>query len=137
MAFLEKLRALLLFLAMENDNGDARALRENNLGRLSSNRLAKPEHMQLRKPISYLQSTKRHLIQNKTLRFLFFKESAPKHRVMQDINPVLLAFLSVGCFLAGMAGFEILASYGFVGFIFYYVGVLMVLLESLHCVFDR
>jgi hypothetical protein len=93
--------------------------------------------MQFRKPISYLQSTKRHLIQNKALRFLFFKESAPKHRVMQDLNPVLLAFLSVGCFLAGMAGFEILAMYGFVGFVLYYAGVLMVLLESLHCVFDR
>jgi hypothetical protein len=56
---------------------------------------------------------------------------------MQDFNPVLLAFLSVSCFLAGIAGFEMLARYGFVGFILYYVAVLMVLLESLHCVFDR
>jgi len=93
--------------------------------------------MEFRKPISYLQNTKRYLSQNKALRFLFFKENTPKHRVMQDLNPVLLAFLSVACFLLGMAGFEILARYGFIGFILYYVGVLMVLLESLHCVFDR
>jgi hypothetical protein len=112
-------------------------LLEDNLGRSTSTGLAENEHMQFRKPISYLQSTKRHLVQNEVLRFLFFKENAPKHKVMQDINPVLLAFLSVGCFLAGIVGFEILAKYGFIGFILYYVGVLMILLESLHCVFDR
>jgi hypothetical protein len=112
-------------------------LLEDNLGRCTSTGLAEHEHMQFRKPISYFQSMKRYLVQNKALRFLFFKEDVPQHRVMQDFNPVLLAFLSVGCFLAGIAGFEMLARYGFVGFILYYVAVLMVLLESLHCVFDR
>jgi hypothetical protein len=112
-------------------------LLEDNLGRSTRIALAEHEHMQFRNPISYLQNSKRYLLQNRALRFLFFKEDMPKHRVMQNLNPVFLAFLSVGCFIAGTAGFEILAKYGFIGFVFYDFMVLIVILESLHCVFDR
>jgi len=93
--------------------------------------------MEFRKPISFLLNTMKRLIQNEVLRFLFFIEKAPKHKVMQDINPLLLAFLSVGCFLAGIAGFTVLGNYGFVGFMFYYLAFIVGSLEMLHCIFDR
>jgi len=93
--------------------------------------------MEFRKPISFLLNTKKRLIRNETLRFLLFMEKAPKHKVMQDINPLLLSFLSVGCFLAGIAGFTVLGNYGFVGFMFYYFAFIVGSLELLHCIFDR
>jgi hypothetical protein len=73
---------------------------------------------------------------NKTLRFLFFVEYMPKHRVMDGINVAMLAALSVVTFLAGIGGFMLWGSYGLVGFLFYYVGMLIVMLEVLHCLFD-
>lgn len=66
-----------------------------------------------------------------------FIERDPKHRVMESINIPFLAFLSIGCFLAGLAGFVIWQQYTVIGFLLYYVGVLAVLLELLHCLFDR
>lgn len=112
-------------------------LYEDNLGRSTSFVLAERERMEFRKPISFLLNTKRRLVRNETLRFLLFIEKAPKHKVMQDINPLLLAFLSVGCFLAGIAGFTVFGSYGFVGFMFYYFAFIVGSLEILHCIFDR
>lgn len=99
--------------------------------------LAERERMEFRKPISFLLNTKKRLIRNETLRFLLFIEKAPKHKVMQEINPLLLSFLSVGCFLAGIAGFTVLGNYGFVGFMFYYFAFIVGSLEMLHCIFDR
>ena len=93
--------------------------------------------MEFRKPISFLLNTEKRLIRNETLRFLLFIEKAPKHKVIQDINPLLLSFLSVGCFLAGIAGITILGNYGFVGFMFYYFAFTVGSLEMLHCIFDR
>ena len=110
---------------------------EDNLGRSTSFGLAERERMEFRKPISFLLNTKKRLIRNETLRFLLFIEKAPKHKVMQDINPLLLAFLSVGCFLAAIAGFTVLGNYGFMGFMFYYFAFIVGSLEMLHCIFDR
>jgi hypothetical protein len=93
--------------------------------------------MEFRKPISFLLKTRKRLIRNETLKFLLFLEKAPKHKVMQDINLLLLSFLSVGCFLAGIAGFTVLGNYGFVGFMFYYLAFIVGSLELLHCIFDR
>jgi hypothetical protein len=56
---------------------------------------------------------------------------------MESIHIVFLASLSIVCFLAGLAGFVVWEYYGYFGFAFYQVGVLTVLLEFLHCVFDR
>lgn len=61
----------------------------------------------------------------------------PKHRVMESVNIFFLAFLSIGCFLAGLAGFGVWEFYGFFGFMVYYLGVLVIVLELLHCLFDR
>ena len=66
-----------------------------------------------------------------------FVEKVPKHRVMESISIPFLAFLSIGCFAVGLAGFIVWEQYAFPGFLFYYVGVLLVLLELLHCLFDR
>lgn len=93
--------------------------------------------MEFRKPISFLLKTKKRLVRSERLRFLLFMEEVPKHKVMQNINPLLLAFLGVGCFLAGITGFTVLGNYGFVGFIFYYFAFIVGVLEVLHCVFDR
>ncbi|MGB8780342.1 MAG: hypothetical protein WCD81_06805 [Candidatus Bathyarchaeia archaeon] len=66
-----------------------------------------------------------------------FIEKVPKHRVMEDINILFLAFLRVACFAVGLAGFVVLIQYAFFGFLLYYVGVLFVLLELQHCLFNR
>ena len=92
--------------------------------------------MQIRKPFSFLRSTGKRLTENKTLRFLFFVEYAPKHRVMDSVNVVMLASLSLICFFAGLGGFVLWGSYGFGGFLLYFSGVLIVVLELLHCLFD-
>ena len=93
--------------------------------------------MEFRKPISFLSNAKKRLVRNETLRFLLFIEEAPRHKVMQNINPLLLAFLSVGCFLAGIIGLTVLGYYGFAGFMFYYFALVVGSLEMLHCIFDR
>lgn len=93
--------------------------------------------MELRKPFSFLQSAKERILQNATLRFLFFMEREPKHRVMQNINILLLAFLSISSFLAGWAGFVIWGHFGFVGFMLYYFAAIVGSLELFHCLFDR
>jgi len=90
-----------------------------------------------RKPLYFFKSVKNRVSENDTLRFLLFIEKVPKHRVMENINALFLAFLSILCFAAGLAGFVVWEYYAFVGFLFYYVGVLFVLLELLHCLFDR
>jgi hypothetical protein len=87
--------------------------------------------------LSFFKDLRKHLLENEALRFLLFIEKVPKHRVMDDINIVFLAFLSIGCFAVGLAGFAVLVQYSFFGFLFYFVGVLFVLLELLHCLFDR
>jgi hypothetical protein len=93
--------------------------------------------MQGRKPLSFFKSAKKHMLENDTFRFLLFIEKVPKHRVMENINILLLAFLSIGCFAAGLAGFVVWEYYALFGFLFYYVAVLFVMLELLHCLFDR
>jgi len=93
--------------------------------------------MEIRKPFSLLKNAKKRILENSTLRFLFFIEKVPKHRIMEDIGVLFLAFLSVACFAAGLAGFVIWENYTFFGFLLYYVGVLVTLLELLHCLFDR
>lgn len=93
--------------------------------------------MEGRKPLSFFKTAKKRVFENDTFRFLLFIEKVPKHRVMENINILFLAFLSVACFAAGLAGFVVLEHYAFFGFLFYYVGVLFVLLELLHCLFDR
>jgi hypothetical protein len=98
---------------------------------LGGENLGTPNHL------SFFKNAKKHLLENETLRFLLFIEKVPKHRVMESINILLLAFLTVGCFAGGLAGFVVWGYYGFFGFLFYYVGVLFILLESLHCIFDR
>jgi nitrate reductase NapE component len=87
--------------------------------------------------LSFFKNVKKHLLENEVLRFLLFIEKVPKHRVMESINILFLAFLSIGCFAVGLAGFVVWAYYAFFGFLLYYVGVLFVLLELLHCLFDR
>ncbi len=93
--------------------------------------------MQLRKPISLLQNVKKRIVYNEKLKFLLFLEKTPRHRVMQNISPVFLSLLSLSAFLAGIAGFAILAKYGFVGFVLYYFAVIISVLELPHCFFDR
>lgn len=93
--------------------------------------------MQLRKPLSLLQNMKKRIMYNERLKFLLFLEKTPKHRVMQNISPVFLSLLSLSAFLAGIAGFAILAKYGFVGFVLYYFAVIIGVLELPHCFFDR
>lgn len=93
--------------------------------------------MQLRKPISLFHNMKTRIVNNERLKFLLFLEKTPKHRVMQNISPVFLSLLSLSGFLAAMAGFEILAKYGFVGFALYYFAVIISILELPHCFFDR
>jgi hypothetical protein len=87
--------------------------------------------------LSFFKDVKKHLLENETLRFLLFVEKVPKHRVMENINILFLGFLSVGCFIVGLGGFVVLVQYTFFEFLFYFVGVLLVLLELLHCLFDR
>jgi hypothetical protein len=87
--------------------------------------------------LSFFKNIKKHLLENETLRFLLFIEKVPKHRVMESINIWFLALLSVGCFVAGPMGFIILAQFTLFGFLFYYAGLFFVLLEVLHCLFDR
>ena len=93
--------------------------------------------MQTRRPISFFKNTKKRLLENHTLRFLLFIEYMPKHRVMDSINIVFLASLSVICFLAGLLGFIVWGSYGLIGLTLYEFGVLIGVLELLHCLFDR
>lgn len=56
---------------------------------------------------------------------------------MESISILLLAPLSIACFVAGLAGFRIWEYSGLLGFFIYYVGLLIVLLELMHCLFDR
>jgi hypothetical protein len=56
---------------------------------------------------------------------------------MESISILLLAPLSIVCFVAGLAGFSIWEYSGLLGFFIYYVGLLIVLLELMHCLFDR
>jgi hypothetical protein len=56
---------------------------------------------------------------------------------VENINVFFLAFLSLACFLASLAGFGVWESYGFFGFMLYYLGMLVIVLELLHCLFDR
>jgi hypothetical protein len=93
--------------------------------------------MEGRKPLSFFKTAKKRVLENDILRFLLFIEKAPKHRVMENINVLFLAFLSIGCFAAGLAGFAVWEQYTFLGFVFYYIGVLFAMLELLHCLFDR
>ena len=93
--------------------------------------------MQTRRPISFFKNTKKRLLENDTLRFLLFIEYIPKHRVMDSINILFLSSLSVICFLAGLVGFVVWGSYGFVGLTVYEFGVLIGVLELLHYLFDR
>ena len=93
--------------------------------------------MQSHKPFSFFKNAKKRVLENDALRFLFFVEKVPKHRVMESINIVFLSFLSIGSFLAGLAGFSVWEFYGFLGFMLYYLGVLVVVLELLHCILDR
>jgi hypothetical protein len=93
--------------------------------------------MQLRKPISLLQNVKKRIVYNEKLKFLLFLEKTPRHRVMQNISPVFLSLLSLSGFLAAIVGFEIMAKYGFVGFVLYYFAVIISILELPHCFFDR
>jgi hypothetical protein len=93
--------------------------------------------MEGRKPLSFFKTAKKRVLENGTLRFLLFIEKVPRHRVMENINILFLAFLSVACFAVALAGFVVWEQYAFFGFLFYYVGVLFVLLELLHCLFDR
>jgi hypothetical protein len=95
------------------------------------------ENMRTPKRLSFFENAKEQLLENEALRFLLFKEKVPKHRVMESINILFLAFLSIGCFAVGIAGFVVWEQYAFFGFLLYYVGVLFVLLELLHCLFDR
>jgi hypothetical protein len=93
--------------------------------------------MQTCRPISFFKNTKKRLLENDTLRFLLFIEYTPKHKVMDDIHIVFLSSLSVICLLAGLAGFTVLGSYGLVGLTLYELGVLVGVLELMHCLFDR
>lgn len=94
--------------------------------------------MRIRKPSFFLfRNLWKRLLQSGVLRFLFFIERRPKHRVMESLSITFLASLSIGCYLAGLAGFIVWERYTFLGFVVYYVGVLLVLLESLHCLLDR
>jgi Ni,Fe-hydrogenase I cytochrome b subunit len=90
-----------------------------------------------RKPLSFFKNVKDSILKNDTLRFLFFVEKKPRHRVMDNISVLFLVFVSFGCFLAGLAGFVVLEYYTLAGFLLYHVGLLVALLESLHLVFDR
>jgi hypothetical protein len=87
--------------------------------------------------LSFFKDVKEHLLENEALRFLLFIEKVPKHRVMESISILFLAFLSIGSFAVGLAGFVVWEYYAFFGILFYYVGVLLILLELLHCLFDR
>jgi hypothetical protein len=93
--------------------------------------------MESRKPLSFFKTAKRLVLENETLRFLLFIEKVPKHRVMESVNILFLAFLSIGTFGAGLLGFVVWQQYTFFGFLIYYAAVLFVLLEFLHCIFDR
>lgn len=87
--------------------------------------------------LSFFKDVKKHLLENEALRFLLFIEKVPKHKVMESISILFLAFLSIGCFAVGVSGFVVWEYYSFFGLLFYYVLVLLVLLELLHCLFDR
>jgi hypothetical protein len=93
--------------------------------------------MQIRRPFSFFKNTKKRILENDTLRFLLFIENMPRHRVMDGVNIMFLSSLSVICFLAGLVGFTVWGSYGFVGLTVYEFGVLIGVLELLHCLFDR
>jgi hypothetical protein len=107
------------------------------VGRSASVVLEGVRGMQIHKPFSFLKNAKKRVLENNTLRFLFFKEKTPKHRVMENISITFLAFLSLACFAAGLAGFVVWERYTFFGFLSYYAVVLFGVLELLHCLFDR
>jgi hypothetical protein len=93
--------------------------------------------MQIRRHFSFLKNAKKHILENDTVRFLFFIEKEPKLQVMNVLSILMLAPLGVACFIAGLAGFTVWQSSGLIGFFLYYVGVLVALLELLHCIFDK
>ena len=93
--------------------------------------------MQLRWLFSLWQNVKKNVCHIERLKFLFFLEKTPKHRVMQNISPVFLSLLSLSSFVAALIGFTILANYGLIGFIFYYFAVIIGIFELPHCFFDR
>ncbi len=93
--------------------------------------------MHVRRLLSFFRNAGRRVVENKTVRFLFFVEDVPKHRVMESINILLLTSLSIVCFFAGLGGFMLWAAYGLAGFMLYYLLALVGLLELLHCLFDR
>ena len=86
---------------------------------------------------SFLSSIRKRVSTNHTVKFLLFMEDNPKHKVMEDIDPVVLAFLPVAILLLGIAGQVIFSYFTIFGFLLYYVGVLIVILESLHFTFDK
>lgn len=93
--------------------------------------------MHARKPFSLFESLRRRVLASERLRFLFFVEEWPKHRVMDEINIFFLAFLSLGCFLGGLFGFIVWLKYTLFGFLLYYAVLLIVLLEAMHYLYDR
>lgn len=64
-------------------------------------------------------------------------EDNPKHKVIEDINPLLLAFLPIAVMLLGIAGQAIFSCLTVFGFLLYYVAILVVALELLHFAFDK
>lgn len=93
--------------------------------------------MQSPDPISFFKEAKRRLLESEKLRFLFFVEERPRHRVIENISIFFLAFLSLGCFLLGLFGFMIWLNYTLLGLLLYYAGILIVLLEIMHFLYDR
>jgi len=74
---------------------------------------------------------------NPKLKFFLFMEDDPKHKVMQNINLVLLAFFGVLNFVVGASAFFVFACFGLPVFMAYYVGMMVTAIEVLHYIYDR
>ena len=86
---------------------------------------------------SFFSSIRKRVSTNHTVKFLLFMEDNPKHKVMDNIDPLFLAFLPIVIILLGIAGQVIFSYLTVFGFLLYYVGVLTVILELLHFTFDK
>ena len=79
----------------------------------------------------------RRAAKNERLRFVFFMETNPKHRVSDGIPTIALMALSIVTFLCGLSAFAIIPIVGFFGMLGYMGLVIVTTLEVFHFVYDR
>lgn len=79
----------------------------------------------------------RRVSQNEKLRFVFFMEANPKHRVSDSIPTLGCAVLSLVTFFCGLAAFSLFPLLGFFGMLGFMGLVMLGTFEVLHIAYDR